>query len=496
MKSRYYITTAASQVMGKPEFDDVQDQLLGDIIGRYLKQQGKDVRLQAGVNELGTGMQVVAEREGLSPMQYVEREYPAYIDLSARLNVNYTDFMRTISRQHQIGISQVWAKLGGYLYKSSYEGWYAEGEDSLVNDKTASQNGGKSPVSGKPYERVTEENYFFKLSAFAVKIREAIESGEVQVLPEERKNELLALISEGVSDVSITRSAKLSSWGIAVPGDATQTVYTSFSALVGYLSSIGYPEDEADWQSSWPADIQVVGRDTLRFHGILWVGVLMALELPLPKKILVRGHVTSGGVKMEESAGNIIDPVEVIDTYGVDAFRYYIARHVSTLADGDITWERFETVYNTELANELGNLVHRVASMIVQYQSGVIGEIKHGEHDIELYRLAMNEYNFNEALNRVWAKIHSSNYYLDTVKPWDVADDKSGGQEAADDTVAILRNVAGSIMQISDLLVPFMPETASRIHAIFSSELITAEDTTLFPRIYKYTEDTRIEKGA
>ncbi len=494
-KSRFYITTATQHIKGRPELEDVQDQLFGDIVGRYLRQQGKDVRLQVGTNELGTGVMSAAKRENLNPIEYVEREYPAYVELAAKMDINYTDFIRTASQYHHEATQYIWRKLSPYLYLREYEGWHTDGEDALVNDKTASQHSGVSPVTGKPYERITEQNYFFKLSGFTPKIREAIESGEVKIEPEERKNEVIAMINEGVEDISFSRSAALHSWGVPVPDNPTQTIYVSISALASYLSAIGYPDRADDWQSSWPADIQVAGRDTIRFHGIIWLGILIALDLPLPKQIVFRGNITSGGVKMSEEANNIIDPRELIDTYGTDAFRYYIARHTDTLLDGDITKERFETVYNTELANELGNLVHRVASMIEQYQSGVLGEIKHGEHDIQLYRNAMKEFNFNEALERVWSKIRSVNYYIDTVKPWEIAARKETDQEAADDVVNILRNCTGSILQIADLLVPFMPATARRIHEIFSAEMISSDNTNLFPRIYKYTEDTRVDKG-
>lgn len=493
-KSRFYITTATQHVKGRPELEDVQDQLFGDIIGRYLKQQGKDVRFMVGTNELGTGVMSAATEEGLTPIEYVEREYPAYVELAAKVDINYTDFIRTASQSHHEATQKIWQKLSPYLYLHEYEGWHAEGEDALVNDKTASEFSGVSPVSGKPYERTSEENYFFRLSAFAPKIKEAIETDAVKVVPEERKNEVLALINEGVEDVSFSRSSELHSWGIQVPGNPNHTIYVSVSALTSYLTAIGYPDRTEDWQSSWPADIQVTGRETIRFHGILWLGMLLALELPLPKQIVVRGNITSGGVKMEEEAHNVVNPRELIDTYGTDAFRYFMARHIDTLLDGDVTWERFETVYNTELANELGNLVHRVASMIVQYQSGVLGDIKQGEHDIQLYRDAMKEYNFNEALERVWSKIRSTNYYIDTVKPWEIAERKETDQEAADDVANMLTSCAGSILQIGDLLAPFMPTTARKIHDIFRAEMITADYTNLFPRIHKYTKDTRLEK--
>ena len=209
-----------------------------------------------------------------------------------------------------------------------------------------------------------------------------------------------------------------------VPNDDSQTIYVSISSLLGYLTAIGYPDRLEDWQSSWPADIQVAGRDSIRFHGIIWLSILLALDLPLPNQIVFRGSITSGGIKMAESSGNAVSPKDLIETYGTDAFRYYMARHIDTSLDGDVTLERFETVYNTELANELGNLVHRVASMVVQFQSGVLGEIKIGEHDTQLYRNAMKKYDFNEALERVWMKIRSANYYLDTVKPWEIAERK------------------------------------------------------------------------
>ncbi len=494
MSKKLYITTAIPYANAKPHIGNALDYLIADIWRRYQVQQGKEVRFQVGTDEHGNKIAAKAQDAGKDPKSYVDETHVAFKDLMSKVGAEYTDFIRT-SDPHHVGAAQyVWQKMSPYIYKGSYEGWYSVGEEAFVSDKVAAANNGVSPDHGVPYERLSEENYYFKLSEFGERIRDAIESGKLKIVPEFRKNEILNMIGEGLEDLSISRPRKNLSWGIGVPGDPDQVMYVWVDALSNYITVLGYPDNE-DWKNYWPADVQVIGKDILRFHAIIWPAMLMALDLPLPKRLLVHGHISSEGKKMSKTVGNVIDPNEVIDNYGLDAFRYFMARHIPTQDDGDFTWERFENAYNTELGNDLGNLVQRVASMIVRYQSGVIGEINGGEHDVQLYRDAMAALKFNEALDETWVRVRAINQYLDSVKPWAVAKNKDTDPDAAEHLNDILMTCVGSLLQVAELLVPFLPDTAAKIQATFQDGVVR-EQGVLFPKIYLHTTDPRAHKDS
>ncbi|MGB4966580.1 MAG: class I tRNA ligase family protein, partial [Candidatus Saccharimonadales bacterium] len=265
-------------------------------------------------------------------------------------------------------------------------------------------------------------------------------------------------------------------WGIPVPGDKTQVMYVWFEALLNYLTVLGYPEHQ-DFADFWPADVQVVGKGILRFHAAIWPGILLALGLPLPKKLYVHGYITVDGKKMGKSLGNAIPPQQVIDRYGADAFRYYFLRHVPSYDDGDFTWELFDAAYNNELANELGNAVQRTAAMIMKYQGGVIGDVQAGEHDAGAYRQAIVECRFDRALDKVWDQVRGLNQYIDIQKPWQIA--KESDEEHLRE---VLANQVSDLLEIADLLEPFMPATASKVQAMFANGVVTMPEGTLFPK--------------
>jgi methionyl-tRNA synthetase len=270
-------------------------------------------------------------------------------------------------------------------------------------------------------------------------------------------------------------------------------MYVWIDALANYITVLGYPDVDG-WQNYWPADVEVIGKDILRFHAGIWPAMLLGLELPLPKKLLVHGFVNVKGAKMSKTVGNVVDPNEIIDQYGVDAFRYFFARHIPTLDDGDFTWEKFETAYNTELGNDLGNLIQRVSSMVTRYQSGVIGEAPQAEHDMKPYLDAMESLNFNQALDEVWLSVRSLNQYIEQVKPWEIAKKREKDPEAEAHLGEVLAQAVGVLLQIGDLLVPFLPGTADYIHRTFESGVIVPSEGVLFPKIYLHTPDPHAPK--
>ena len=494
MGKQLYITTAIPYVNGTPHIGNALDYLIADIWARYQRQNGKDVRFQVGTDEHGNKIAAKAQASGLTPQAYTDSMYPNFEALMKKVGATYTDFIRTTDAHHQGAVQYIWQQLAPYIYKGSYEGWYCVGCEAFVTDKEATENNGICPDHNQPYQRLSEENYYFKTSEFTEQIRTAIESGKLKITPEFRKKEFLELIKDGLQDVSVSRPAKSLSWGVPVPGDPTQVMYVWFDALSNYVTVLGYP-DKDGWQDFWPADIQVVGKDILRFHAGIWPAMLLGLGLPLPKRLLVHGFIDSGGQKMSKTVGNVVDPNEIIDHYGLDAFRYYFSRHIPTLDDGDFTWEKFENAYNNELGNDLGNVVQRLAGMIIRYQAGVIGDAPQAEHDMQAYHQAIADLEFNKAIDCVWDMIRSLNQYIDQVKPWAIAKERDTNPEAEGHLAEVLAHSVGSLLQIADLLVPFLPTTAAAIHAQFETGVVQPSEV-LFPKKYLHTEDPRLARNA
>lgn len=486
-KQHLYITTAIPYVNGAPHIGHAMDYTLADIWARYQRQQGHEVRFQVGTDEHGNKIAAKAAEQGLEPKAYTDTMYTMFESFIQKLGVEYTDFIRTTDIHHEAAVQYIWQKLQPYIYKGTYEGWYCVGCESFVTDKEAADNNGICPDHNQPYQRLSEDNYYFKLSAFGPQIKEAIEKHRFNIVPEFRKNEIVALLDSGLNDVSISRPKKNLSWGIPVPGDPDQVMYVWIDALSNYITVLGYP-DNADWENYWPADVQVIGKDILRFHAAIWPAMLIALDLPLPKSLLVHGHVIVGGTKMSKTLGNVIDPIQIIDEYGVDAFRYFFSRHIPTLDDGDFTWEKFEAAYNGELANDLGNLVSRVAKMVLNYQAGVVGDELQAEHDTGPYRAAMDSLQFNKALDELWVSVRSLNQYLESVKPWELAKQIGKDEDAEKHIGEILAHSVGTLNQIARMIEPFMPTTAETIRATFKDGVVREQPAVMFPKKTLHTD--------
>ncbi|HEU5121437.1 MAG TPA: methionine--tRNA ligase [Candidatus Saccharimonadales bacterium] len=497
MGKKLYITTAIPYVNGTPHIGNALDYLLADIWARYQKQNGKEVRFQVGTDEHGNKIAAKAAEAGINPQDYTDKMYVNFEALMKKMGADYTDFIRTTDMHHQAAVQYIWQTLTPHIYKGKYEGWYCMGHEAFFTDKEVEATGGVCPDHQKPYERVSEENYYLRISDFIDQMREAIETGRMQIVPDFRKNEFLELIKAGMPDVSISRPKKSLSWGVPVPGDPEQVMYVWLDALSNYITVLGYP-DNPEWREYWPADVQVIGKDILRFHAGIWPAMLLGLDLPLPKKLLVHGFVNVGGAKMSKTVGNVVDPNEIIDGYGVDAFRYYFSRHIPTQDDGDFTWEKFENAYNNELGNDLGNLVSRVASMVTRYQAGVIGEATRGEHDMGPYHEAMKNLHFNRAVDETWVMVRALNQYIESVKPWEIAKKRESDPDAEAHLTEVLGHAVSSLLQISDLLRPFMPHTAEIIHNTFGSGVIVPieGESGMFPKIYTHTPNPRVSKSA
>ncbi|HEX7368258.1 MAG TPA: methionine--tRNA ligase [Candidatus Saccharimonadales bacterium] len=474
--SKFYITTSIPYVNGEPHLGHAMEFVMADVLARYARQQGKTVLFSTGTDEHGGKIAEKAAERKITPQALADEVSQKFRDLAKSLEVSNDRFIRTTDKAHEQRSQIVWKALEKYIYKGTYTGWYCTGDEEFFTETVVKANHGVCPDHNRPYEKLEEENYFFKLSDFNDRILEAIEKDAFVVIPKTRRNEILAVLRDGLQDISISRPKDKISWGIAVPGDTTQVMYVWFEALLNYITVLGYPEHD-DFKTFWPADVQVIGKGIIRFHAAIWPGILLALGLPLPKTLYVHGYITVDDKKMSKSLGNAVAPAEIIAKYGPEAFRYYFLRHIPSYADGDFTWGAFDNAYNNELANELGNAVQRTIAMIQKYQDGLIGDIPPAEHDMEQYHEALEACQFDRALDEAWEQVRGLNQYIDEEKPWVVA--KSGD---SDHLREVLAYQAGCLLEIADLLEPFLPDTATRVRNAFSAGIVRPIEGTLFPK--------------
>jgi methionyl-tRNA synthetase len=471
----YYVTTSIPYVNGEPHVGHALEFVMADVLARAARQQGMQTIFSTGTDEHGTKIAQKAESLGLTPTQLADKMSQEFRDLAHMLNISNDRFIRTTDKGHEQRAQLIWKALAKDIYKAKYTGWYDVKEETFVPEAQADPERMK-PDHPQAYQKLEEENYFFKLSKYNDQIKEAIESGAFQVVPETRRNEILSVLREGLEDISISRPKEKLEWGIPVPGDKNQVMYVWFEALMNYITVLGYPEHQ-DFKDYWPAQTQVIGKDIIRFHAAIWPAILFSLNIPLPKQLYVHGHITLDGKKMSKSLGNVVSPKEIVEKYGVDAFRYYFLRHIPSYNDGDFSWDAFEASYNNELANELGNAVQRTAAMITKYQGGIIGDIPPARHDKAPVEEAIAQCRFDRALDEIWDQVRGLNQYIDEEKPWTIA--KEGD---SDHLREVLAYQASCLLEVADLLEPFLPETATKIKAVFEEGIVRPIEGTLFPK--------------
>jgi len=474
---KYYVTTSIPYVNAEPHVGHALELVMADVLARYARSQNKKVIFSTGTDEHGGKVAEKATANNQTPKQYADVISQHFRDLSKSLNISNDRFIRTTDTGHEQRAQLIWKALSKDIYKSNYSGLYCTGCEAFVTEATAKENNGICPTHNKPYEVLEEENYFFKLSQYTEPLKQAISDGRFQIIPSTKKHEILNVIQDGLEDISVSRPKEKISWGIPVPGDKNQVMYVWFEALMNYLTVLGYPEHD-DFKKFWPADVQVIGKDIIRFHAAVWPGMLLALGIPLPKVLYIHGFINiEGGVKMSKSLGNVVSPQDVIAEYGVDPLRYYLLRYIPSYGDGDFSWDRLREVYNSDLANELGNTVQRTVAMIKSYQNGIIGNIPPATHDVAPYIEAIDKCHFDLALEEVWGLIRGLNKYIDEQKPWEIF--KKGERDHLQE---ILAYQVSCLLQIAQLLQPFIPETSLKIRHIFEGGVIQPVEGTLFPR--------------
>jgi methionyl-tRNA synthetase len=484
MSKSYYLTTPIYYVNDKPHIGHAYTTLACDALARFKRLDGFDVMFLTGTDEHGQKVQKSAEDKGIDPKTFTDQVSQNFRDLTATLNFTNDDFIRTTEERHYKSCQKLWNTLieNGDIYLGSYAGWYAVRDEAFYAESEITD--GKAP-SGAPVEWVEEPSYFFRLSAYQDKLLAHYDANPDFVAPKSRLNEVRSFVAGGLNDLSVSRASF--SWGVPVPGDDAHVMYVWLDALTNYITAAGYgQDDEADrFPSRWPADLHMVGKDIVRFHAVYWPAFLMAAGVPLPKRVYAHGWWTNEGQKISKSLGNVIDPVDIAETYGLDQMRYFLLREVPFGNDGDFSHNAMVHRMNGDLANDLGNLSQRVLSMIFKNCDGVMPSkptalaeadetiLKQVDGLLERQRHHYDNQQFHEALKDIWDLVSAANRYVDDMAPWALR--KTDLDRMGD----VLWVLAETLRQVAILIQPVMPEAS----AAMLDQLVVPDDARGFDQL-------------
>lgn len=467
--NKFFITNAIPYVNAKPHVGHALEFVQSDVIRRYHELSGDKTLLLCGGDENAIKNVQAAEAAGIPIQEFVDKNTQLFYDLAERLNVHFDVFQKGSSKDHFDSSQKLWelCAQNGDIYKKEYTGFYCIGCELFYEAHELNEKGECLEHPGKALEKVSETNYFFKLSRYQDEIKKLLETDALKITPSSRKNEMLSFLEQGLQDISISRSnERAKNWGVPVPGDDSQRMYVWFDALNIYRSGL-----KEKYGEFWPADVHVIGKGITRFHAIYWPAFLLSAKLPLPKSLFIHGYFTVNGQKMSKSLGNVIDPVDLINRYGADALRYYFLREIPPTEDGDFSEEKLKHIYNADLANGLGNLVSRVAKLCEKVSLKFPSN-----HKPELLKATeenLKEYRFNDALSSVWSNIKITDGIISDEEPWKITDNVLLKER--------LNSYVSSIIQVATDLQPFLPETSKKILNQFSGEIKSS--APLFPRV-------------
>ncbi|MDP4000901.1 MAG: methionine--tRNA ligase [bacterium] len=463
-REKFYITTPIYYVNDKPHIGHAYTTVAADVLARLHRQLGEDTYFLTGTDEHGAKVASSAEKAGKKTEEFVDENSAKFSLAWDRLDIVPDDFIRTTEDRHKISVTKFLEKLknSGKIYEGEYVGLYCEGHEAFVKETDLVE--GVCPDHKTKPQKLKEKNWFFKLSDYGDLLKERISNDDIRISPQVRKKEVLSFIEQGLEDIAISRPNV--KWGIPLPWDNEQTVYVWVDALFNYCSAIGYGADKEKFEKFWPADIQIMAKDIIRFHCIIWPALLLAVREKPPERIFAHGFFTVNDQKMSKSLGNVIDPNDWVDKYGPDAVRYFLLREVPFGKDGDVSEDKLKERYNADLANGLGNLFSRVTNMVEKFLDGDIGEFVKSPKDLSEAFQDLKDLNFSEGLVKIWEEIAWANKLIDKAKPWDlVKTDKAKVEE-------LLKNLVALLYDIALKLSPVMPSTADTIRKNLEAEKI------------------------